>query len=266
MNKTLLCLSVWALTLGQAFSQNLRIIQMSDPQLGFREENGMEEGVALLEKAVCCINSLMPDVLVVTGDMVNSHSDTTQYRKYRELISGVSDSVTVFHLPGNHDVGKFSEGNRAAYLSRYGYTHFVWTTADVALVGMDSNPIKYTDVRAAREEYLWLKKALRKVSRCRHKFVFMHHPVFLKSPNEEEKWYNWSLQYRDSFLALFKKYGVEAVFSGHLHQSSHTVWSGIEMYTCSASGKTLGDGVSSLNLVEVSGDGFSCRSLGLDGF
>lgn len=232
---------------------------MSDPQLGFREESGFSQGAALLEKSVECINRLAPDVLVVTGDMVNSHSDSTQYRKYRELIAGVSEATTVFHLPGNHDVGKFSEKHREAYLAKYGYFHFVWSRGDVALVGMDSNPVKYSDEKAAGEEYLWLKKALRKVSRCSHKLVFMHHPVFLNSPDEEEKWNNWPVQYRDKFLRLFKKYGVEAVFSGHLHQSSQTNWSGIGMYTCSASGKTLGNGVSSIHLIEIDGAGFSCR-------
>lgn len=258
-----ICLICCLLAAFPSFARNLRIVQISDPQLGFRENGSMSEGAELLEKTVALVNELHPDVLVVTGDMVDSRSDSLQFRKYMELIAGVDEDIEVWHLPGNHDVGRFSRKNREAYLSKYGYTHFSRRMDGTAIIGIDSNPVKYADEDAVREEYRWLEKALRRTSRCRHKLVFMHHPPFIVSVDEDDSWNNWPGRYRELFLALFKKYRVDALFAGHLHQSAATSWSGIPVYVCTASGKTLGKGISGINLISISPSGVSCREVPL---
>lgn len=93
--------------------------------------------------------------------------------------------------------------------------------------------------------------------------VFMHHPPFIVSVDEDDSWNNWPGRYRELFLALFKKYRVDALFAGHLHQSAATSWSGIPVYVCTASGKTLGKGISGINLISVSPSGVSCREIPL---
>lgn len=55
------------------------IVQISDPQLGFIEKNkSIEQETILLKKAIQKINSLQPEILVITGDFVNSSHNIEQ--------------------------------------------------------------------------------------------------------------------------------------------------------------------------------------------
>ena len=52
---------------------------------------------------------------------------------------------------------------------------------------------------------------------------------------------------------------MDAVFSGHLHRSRFCEDGGVPYYTTSASGLTLGDGISGLNIVTVYKDRFTAE-------
>ena len=47
-------------------------VQITDPQLGFKEKDSMEQGVKLLTETVEAINRIHPAFVVVTGDMINN--------------------------------------------------------------------------------------------------------------------------------------------------------------------------------------------------
>lgn len=231
-------------------------IQISDPQLGFREESGIVEGCRLLRAAVGVIDSLRPAFVVVTGDMVNRADDPEQLAAYRQLIGEVREDIPVFHLPGNHDIGKYTDARKQAYLDIYGYDRFAFCYGGVAFIGIDSCPIRDGHTEAEAEQYAWLCDRLEEMAACRMKFLFLHCPIVLKERNEAESYSNFPMPMRERYLALLKKYGVDAVFAGHLHNTAYADVKGIRMITCGPSGKPLGTGFSGMNIVAVYPDRF----------
>lgn len=231
-------------------------VQISDPQLGFREESGCAEGCRLLEAAVEAINSLCPAFVIVTGDMVDRAGDARQMAAYRQLIGRVRQDIPVFHLPGNHDIGKYTAARRQAYLETYGYDRFAFRYGGTAFIGIDSCPIKDGCAEAEVEQYAWLCDRLEEMAECRTKFLFLHCPIVLKERGEAENYSNFPEPMRERYVALLKQYDVDAVFAGHLHNTSYADVEGIRMITCGPSGKPLGTGFSGLNLVAVYPDRF----------
>lgn len=233
------------------------LIQISDPQLGFREAEGFAEGERLLVRTVDAINALGPAFVVVTGDMVNAPDDPAQLAAYRELIGRIRDDIPVFHLPGNHDIGKYTPEHRQAYLDRYGYDRFAFRYGGCAFIGIDSCPLKEGCAAAETEQFGWLEEQLEALKECRMKFVFQHHPIILRERNEPENYSNLPEAMRQKYLDLFKRHGVCALFAGHLHNTSVCDADNIRMVTCGPSGKALGTGVPGMNLITVYPDGFS---------
>lgn len=232
-------------------SEPFFFIQISDPQLGFREKEGFAEGERLLAQTVKTINALRPAFVVVTGDMVNASGNAEQYAAYRRLIGRVRKDIPVFHLPGNHDLGHYTPAHKQAYLDRYGYDRFAFRYGDCAFVGIDSCPIKDGCAEAEAEQYAWLEQRLSEAQDARLRFVFLHCPVVLHERHEAETYSNFPEAMRVRYIDLFARYGVAAVLAGHLHDTAGCVVDGIEMVTCGPSGKPLGKGFSGLNIVTV---------------
>lgn len=231
------------------------VVQISDPQMGFREQQGFAESEQLLRRTVEAINTLRPALVVVTGDMVNNSGDEAQQEAYWRLIGGVSASIPVFHLPGNHDIGRSTPDNTAAYIKRYGYTRFAFRYGDCALIGIDTCPIRDNAAQAEAEQYKWLARELEAARDARAIFVFQHCPVVLADRHEKESYSNFSEPMRQRYLELFGRHGVKAVFAGHLHNTAYCKTEGIELITCGPSGKPLGTGFSGMNLIRIYPDG-----------
>lgn len=238
-------------------------VQISDPQLGFREESGFAEGEALLLRTLDMIDSLRPSFVIVTGDMVNSSADTAQLAAYKRLISRFDGDIPFYHIPGNHDTGRWSERRRDAYLQRWGYNRFAFEYDHCAFVGIDSCPIKDGAAEAEQEQYEWLERSLDSLRECRLKFVFVHCPIVLKRMDEAENYSNFPMEMRERYISLLKRLGVDALFAGHLHNTSYACVEGIPLYTCGPSGKPLGSGVSGLHLITVRDATFDVQYLPL---
>ncbi len=234
-------------------------VQISDPQLGFREAEGWAESDSLLRRTVEAINRLRPAFVVVTGDMVDSSDHAGQLEAYRRLIGEVHADIPVFHLPGNHDIGKYSSARKAAYRARYGYDRFAFRFGDCAFIGIDSCPIKEGAAPDEAEQYAWLCDRLEQMQACRLKFVFQHHPIVLAERHEAENYSNLPEAMRARYIALFERWGVDALFAGHLHNTAACTVGTLQLITCGPSGKPLGTGFSGLCIVTVRPDGFSCR-------
>ena len=80
------------------------IVQLSDPQFGYWSDNReMTREIEACGEAVRRINRLKPDLVVVTGDLVNRYDDAEQWRAFDSVISGLDKQIKVVCLPGNHD-------------------------------------------------------------------------------------------------------------------------------------------------------------------
>jgi hypothetical protein len=83
---------------------------------------------------------------------------------------------------------------------------FTWGDAHVTVI--DSNRyVNWADASMLR----WLEADLAGASQSRWRFVLMHHPPFnLSRHHRGDQWSRY-------FAPLFERYGVTAVFSGHVH-------------------------------------------------
>ncbi len=234
-------------------------VQITDPQLGFKEKNTMVEGVRLLTETVEAINRIHPAFVVVTGDMINNRFNEEQWTAYQELIGRIDKDIPVWHVPGNHDFQPKKEGDLQRYLDRYGYDRFCFHYGGCAFVSMNTCYLKDRCFEEEREQCTWLLTQLAANQKARFRFVFTHCPVVNWSVDEKEDYFNFQEPYRQFYLEQFSKYRVDAVFSGHLHRSGFCEHNGVQYYTTSASGLTIDDGISGLNIVTVYKDHFTAE-------
>lgn len=242
-------------------------LQLSEPQFGFIDNNkSISAETEAMNKAVTAINQLKPPFVVITGDFVNNSKSKEQIAAYKSMIAQIDSSVKVYMIPGNHDIGKVSRASIDNYKKNYGETHFSFRYGDCAFIGIDSNIIKEEDKEREEVQFKWLEQELQKTKDARFKFVFTHCSVFLKRMDEPVNYSNFSLPMREKYVHLFQKYGVNAIFAGHLHNNAYGKVGNMEMITIGPVGKVLGTGYQGMNLVKVYPDRFISEFIALNQF
>lgn len=242
-------------------------LQLSDPQFGFIDNNkSISAETEAMNKAVTAINQLKPPFVVITGDFVNNSKSKEQIAAYKSMIAQIESSVKVYMIPGNHDIGKVSRASIDNYKKNYGETHFSFRYGDCTFIGIDSNIIKEEDKEREEVQFKWLEQELQKTKDARFKFVFTHCSVFLKRMDEPVNYSNFSLPMREKYVRLFQKYGVNAIFAGHLHNNAYGKVGNMEMITIGPVGKVLGTGYQGMNLVKVYPDRFISEFIALNQF
>lgn len=248
-----------------ADSASFFFLQLSDPQFGFIDNNkSISAETEAMNKAVTAINQLKPPFVVITGDFVNNSKSKEQIAAYKSMIAQIDSSVKVYMIPGNHDIGKVSRASIDNYKKNYGETHFSFRYGDCAFIGIDSNIIKEEDKEREEVQFKWLEQELQKTKDARFKFVFTHCSVFLKRMDEPVNYSNFSLPMREKYVRLFQKYGVNAIFAGHLHNNAYGKVGNMEMITIGPVGKVLGTGYQGMNLVKVYPDRFISEFIALN--
>ena len=242
-------------------------LQLSDPQFDFIDNNkSISAETEAMNKAVTAINQLKPPFVVITGDFVNNSKSKEQIAAYKSMIAQIDSSVKVYMIPGNHDIGKVSRASIDNYKKNYGETHFSFRYGDCVFIGIDSNIIKEEDKEREEVQFKWLEQELQKTKDARFKFVFTHCSVFLKRMDEPVNYSNFSLPMREKYVRLFQKYGVNAIFAGHLHNNAYGKVGNMEMITIGPVGKVLGTGYQGMNLVKVYPDRFISEFIALNQF
>ena len=248
-----------------ADSASFFFLQLSDPQFGFMDNNkSISAETEAMNKAVTAINQLKPPFVVITGDFVNNSKSKEQIAAYKSMIAQIDSSVKVYMIPGNHDIGKVSRASIDNYKKNYGETHFSFRYGDCVFIGIDSNIIKEEDKEREEVQFKWLEQELQKTKDARFKFVFTHCSVFLKRMDEPVNYSNFSLPMREKYVRLFQKYGVNAIFAGHLHNNAYGKVGNMEMITIGPVGKVLGTGYQGMNLVKVYPDRFISEFIALN--
>ena len=256
-------------------------VQMSDPQIGFRDKSpGFVHTDSLFDLAVKEVNLLKPSCVIITGDLINDQRDMLQDSIYRANRAKIE--APVYEVPGNHDIRPWTADNHSNYLNLRGSERFSFRLNGCAFIGIDSNCIvensdeergegkqaalseedRIALTTAEEEQLKWLKRELKKARKCRYTFVFLHCPVILETIAEENGYFNFPKGKRAEYIALFKKYGVAAVFAGHTHMKYNTQAEGIRFVTAGPVGSPLGRGYSGYEVINVTKNGFSTEYKG----
>lgn len=247
---------ILALTILTACGSQFTFVQMTDTQIGFQERKTPHYPVSTknLKTAVEKINAIRPDIVFNTGDLVDDPHIQEELDIYRNGIAALDPGIRYQELIGNHD-------SRPAL---FDFDHFSFVHKKCAFIGINTNIIKDSDPRADRQ-FEWLKGELEKARRnhCRHIFVFTHCPLFRTDPGEADDYFNFPAPLRERYTSLFSEYGVDAVFSGHLHYSSEGR-SGNTLYLTTGSvSLPIGNGRSCFRTVRVGRKGFDTELVNL---
>ena len=231
-------------------------IQMSDPQFGFLDANkSVEKETLLYEKAVEIVNRLNPDFVVITGDFVHDHADSSQWREFNRITGMFNESIPVYMVPGNHEYSTNpSDEEFAHYKEVYGDDKFSFSHKKNLFIGINSYLLKTDSHKLENVQFEWLENELKAAKNFRNIIVFTHHPFFGTDPDEPETYSNIGLEKRKKYLELFNKFGVKAVFAGHFHKNSYGNYKGMDMISTSAVGKQLGKDQSGFRIIKVTKD------------
>jgi 3',5'-cyclic AMP phosphodiesterase CpdA len=152
----------------------------------------------------------------------------------------------IHFVAGNHDVGDkpnahvavpaVDEENYAAYEAAWGDAFRSFDEAGCHFVIIDAQILNSGFGREARQRQ-WLEADLETASiRGQRIFMFMHYPPFVRDRHENEHYDNIGEPARSWLLDACDHHGVEAVFSGHVHNFLYNRHGSTAMYVAPATG------------------------------
>ncbi|KAM7371083.1 hypothetical protein PAMP_010579 [Pampus punctatissimus] len=244
------------------------------------------EEVELTKQAVEAVNQLRPRprFMVLCGDLVHAMPDTPfregQERDLKAVLKGTDPSIPLVFVSGNHDLGNTpTPGTVEQYCSAWGDDYFSFWVGGVLCLVLNSQ--LFYDASACPQlkeaQETWLEEQLSRASssstetKPKHVLVFQHIPLYLKSPDEEDDYFNLQRVVRQNLLDRFKRAvffslslhlffqtsvvsGVKAVFSGHYHRNAGGCHGGLDMVVSSAIGCQLGEDTHGIRVVVVTAD------------
>lgn len=232
-------------------------IQLSDPQMGMFSDNAdFAQDAANFEFAVTAVNRLHPAFVVITGDLVNKAGDAAQIAEFRRIVSKIDPSIPVHLMPGNHDVANVpTPATIEAYARILGPDHYTFRYMGFIGIVLNSTvihtPTHASDQLVEQSRWLGAELARAKAEGAQHIVVFQHHPWFIKTADEPDQYFNIPLAQRTPLLALFRKFGVRYLFSGHYHRNAEVTDGPINAITTGPVGKPLGGAKSGIRVAIV---------------
>ncbi|MBM4104191.1 MAG: hypothetical protein FJ263_09120 [Planctomycetes bacterium] len=237
---------------GHFRQDNFRFIIASDPQL-FR---GKKED---LDKAIGLINDFKPEFVVMCGDLIENPSNQQQIQAYQDAVSKLSHRILLYNVSGNHDLGQpVKIENVSAYREYFGEFWFHFIHGNYLFVVLSSDIMRDINAPMNKQQTEWLTRTLEQFQSkaTGNIFIFMHHPLYLKSPDEPDGYSNMPTGIRREMLDLFVKYRVRAVFSGHLHDNRINRYQGVDLITTNSITVPMGKDPVGFRIVDVTPDGY----------
>ncbi len=224
------------------------------------------------KKLVAMAMERKPVFIVNTGDVIAKPGNVQLWDNFWQLSKAVT--VPYFLTVGNHDAHPEVRSSEQTYKEQVDLPgnelYYSFTAGNSLLVVLDSY-ISGQEKKISGEQYAWLE-ALLTSSKLKHKFVFLHHPMYTvpgkgrhagesldKHPGD-----------RDRLEALFVKNGVKAVFAGHEHFYQRKTVDGINHVITGGAGAPVYaldefGGFNHYILVTVDGDKVSAEVADMNG-
>jgi len=161
----------------------------------------------LLERAIAEVNELVPDVVIVSGDLT-THGFKDEYMLAKRYLDTIEcESIVV--IPGNHDS------------RNVGYVHFeelfgernsVLRCNGVAIVAVDSTEPDLDNGQIGRGRYRWIEEQFAEPADLRV-FVLHHHLLPVPGTGRERNIVNDA----GDTIECLQRAGVDLVLAGHKH-------------------------------------------------
>jgi 3',5'-cyclic AMP phosphodiesterase CpdA len=202
-----------------------------------------------------------PAFVVNTGDMIATPGNKRDWAKFWEMSKPIT--VPYFLTVGNHDAHPKVPKSERLYKEQVDLPgnelYYSFTAGNSLFIVLDSH-LNGQEKRIMGEQLQWLEGVLAN-STQRHKFVFLHHPLYTdlgKGHHAHDSIDKYPAM-RDRLAALFAKFGVDAVFSGHEHYYERRKVNGVFYIITGGGGAPIYDkeeygGFNHYVLVTVDGD------------
>jgi 3',5'-cyclic AMP phosphodiesterase CpdA len=168
-----------------------------------------------------------PEFVIHLGDMVHPLPGMASYDPACKEATALFEPLkpNLHYVAGNHDVGdKPMPGSPAAivnddamnkYSAWFGQQWYTFDAGNLRIIVINSSLLN-TNSTAEKEQNIWLDAVLEQ-SRDHRIILFSHYPLFVHDPIEPEHYDNIAEPGRQELLSKIKRFGVDTVFSGHVH-------------------------------------------------
>ncbi len=190
----------------------------------------------ILEEFVHKMKKFDPEFIIHLGDIIEGTDTVPEVGLFETMI--VVDKLTEIGKPlywvlGNHDLRSLSRRDFQEKVG-VGYTNHYFDEGEYRFVIIDSNyrdngmpnnrlTTDYIPGHIPETTIAWLEKIL---DTDKNVYIFVHHTPVTKEFTGKK-----AIRNHEEILALFEKYNVQAVFSGHIEKRHHSVVGGVEYYT-----------------------------------
>ncbi len=194
-------------------------IRAVQPMTGFAPET------ALFTEAIQTANRLLPEFVVVCGDIVNDWDNDAQADEARRIGALLDEGIDLHWVAGNHDVGADPTStiptaeSLARYRAGFGPDNYTFRQGDTSFIVLNSSvmeaPHEVPDEWKTQLDFLGHELEEAKRGGSAHIVLFTHIPLFFRDPEEVDGLI--PIERRRPVLDLLRKYNADAVFAGHLH-------------------------------------------------
>jgi len=155
-----------------------------------------------------------PEFVINSGDLVEKGDWLPDWNSYFNEISNLTKKSVYYPLLGNHERNN-SYYYQAFYLPKgsgdYNKRWYYFDYGKLRFIFLDSNAVGTKQLEKA--QLTWLEGIL-KSAKNKTILVFYHHPFW---NNCKDYSYGMESHLEELWRPLFEKYGVKAVFNGHVH-------------------------------------------------
>ncbi|MBM4152648.1 MAG: twin-arginine translocation signal domain-containing protein [Kiritimatiellaceae bacterium] len=228
--------SAWSQSDSSSTGSSFMFVQLCDPQLGM---GGYEQDLQSFEKAVRQINLLNPAFVVICGDLVQ-HANEQSFADFNRIKAELQ--VPCYCVAGNHDVGNVPTAESLEnYRQKIGADTYSFEHGPFTFVGVNTQFWTLESEESDRQA-AWLEQTLATAAEKKSPVIVIgHYPLFLKTADEADQYFNIPFVQRQKILALFEKYGVVAMLGGHTHKLIMNEYKGIQLVNGETTSKNFDD-------------------------
>ena len=209
--------------------------QMCDTQLGM---GGYKHDVKTFGLAVDQINRMKPDFVVICGDLVGKANEKS-WADFKRIKAGFK--IPCHCAAGNNDVGnKPTAESLRLYREIIGKDYYTIEHKGYTFVIANTQLWKAPLAGESEKHDAWFKSALVEAKKkASPVVVVVHYPLFLKTPDEKENYYNIPPEKRMELLKLCDENGVVAFLAGHTHKLIINQYKGIQLVNGETTSKNV---------------------------
>jgi len=201
----------------------MKIAQISDLHMVAEGKTlGIADAAGKLEKVVARLNELVPDVVLVSGDIAQMGSVEESVRA-ADILAKLDSPFLL--TPGNHDTREalqqaFPHATLPA--QKAGHLSFVYEAETLRIIALDSSDPDARHGRICPARAAWLDAAL--AVDGKPALIFMHHPPVKFGVEESD---NPPMEGADLLAEVVARHPqIMRILCGHIHLMAQAQWQG----------------------------------------